>query len=92
MNQNQCQHCGALTESFPLWADTRLYHILEANAEPGEVNTVGAALITNAPAAIVEDACIVSRASGNRNWVELESFIHANGYFAMVAKWEVRFL
>lgn len=92
MNQNQCQHCGARTESFPLWADTRLYHILEAGAEPGEVNRVGAALITNAPSAIVEDACIVSRQSSGENWLSLESELHRMGYFAVVAKWEVRFL
>lgn len=92
MNQEQCPNCGASPKNWPLWADYRLFHILEDDPAPGTQHKVGAALITNAPAVIVEDACIVSRASGNRNWVELESFIHANGYFAVVAKWEVRFL
>ena len=92
MNQNQCPNCGARAESWPLWTDTRLYHILEANAEPGEVNRVGAALITNAPAAIVEDACIMSRLSSGENWIALESELHRMGYFAVFANWEVRFL
>lgn len=76
-----------------MWEDIRLYHILEGNTEPGEPAKVGAALITNAPGAVVEDACVSSRNTGSPvNWFQLESFIHERSFMAVIVKWEVRFL
>ena len=94
MNQEQCPNCGASPKNWPLWADYRLFHILADDPVPGTQHKVGAALITNAPADKVAKVCVQARKGpiSTTNWLFVESELHRLGFFAVIAKWEVRFM
>lgn len=91
MNTHHCANCGVQIGKLALWTETTLYHVLiPASEGPGCV--LDAALITNAPDDVIRQ---VMRDTSNtlvNRCIEIESMLHALGHFAVIAKWEGRFL
>lgn len=68
-----------------------MYHILIPSSD-GRGMLIEAALITDAAEDVLQKVMDDTRAAGQNRCMEIESNLHALGHFAVIAKWEGRFL